>query len=130
MYAEQASMFGNRGDFVNSHRELQGAIKADPTAAIAVSEELSDLYVQSGRLREAQTDAEDVLKQNPNDLNAHRLLARIFTRLVGDGRSGKVDEAMLRRATDQYQKITQLAPKDVPAWVDAGVLVKVRRQFG
>jgi tetratricopeptide (TPR) repeat protein len=117
MYAEQASMFGNRGDFVNKAIEnYKEAIKADPSAAM-LSEELSDLYVQSGRLREAQTDAEDVLKQNPNDLNAHRLLARIFTRLVGDGRSGKVDENMLRRATDQYQKITQLAPKDVPAWL-------------
>ena len=117
MYAEQASMFGNRGDFVNKAIEnYKEAIKADSSAAM-LSEELSDLYVQSGRLREAQTDAEEVLKQNPNDLNAHRLLARIFTRLVGDGRSGKVDENMLRRATDQYQKITQLAPKDIPAWL-------------
>src|ERR1700681_2678882 len=117
MYAEQASMFGNRGDFVNKAIEnYKEAIKADPTAAM-LSEELSDLYVQSGRLREAQADAEDVLKQNPNDLNAHRLLARIFTRLVGDGRSGKVDEGMLRRATDEYQKITILAPKDIPAWL-------------
>ena len=117
MYAEQASMFGNRGDYVNKAIDnYKEAIKADPTAAM-LSEELSDLYVQSGRLREAQADAEEVLKQNPNDLNAHRLLARIFTRLVGDGRSGKVDEGMLRRATEQYQKITALAPKDIPAWL-------------
>src|SRR5665213_2644485 len=117
MYAEQASMYGNRGDYVNKAIDnYKEAIKADPTAAM-LSEELSDLYVQSGRLREAQADAEDVLKQNPNDLNAHRLLARIFTRLVGDGRSGKVDEAMLRRATDEYQKITVLAPADIPAWL-------------
>jgi tetratricopeptide (TPR) repeat protein len=117
MYAEQASMLGNRGDFVNKAIEnYKDAIKADPTAAM-LSEELSDLYVQSGRLREAQNDAEEVLKQNPNDLNAHRLLARIFTRLVGDGRSGKVDENMLRRAIEQYQKITVLAPRDIPAWL-------------
>ena len=117
MYAEQASMFGNRGDFVNKAIDnYKEAIKADPTAPM-LSEELSDLYIQSGRLREAQTDAEDVLKQNPNDLNAHRLLARIFTRLIGDGRSGKIDENMLRRAIDQYQKITALSPKDTSAWL-------------
>ena len=117
MYAEQASMYGNRGDYVNKAIDnYKEAIKADPTAAM-LSEELSDLYVQSGRLRDAQADAEEVLKQNPNDLNAHRLLARIFTRLVGDGRNGKVDEAMLRRATEQYQKITVLAPNDIPAWL-------------
>jgi len=124
MYAEQASMFGNRGDFVNKAIEnYKEAIKADPTAAM-LSEELSDLYIQSGRLRDAQTDAEEVLKQNPNDLNAHRLLARIFTRMVGDGRSGKIDENMLRRAIDQYQKITALAPQDTSAWLMLARLYK------
>jgi tetratricopeptide (TPR) repeat protein len=117
MYAEQASVVGNRGDFVNKAIEnYKEAIKADPSAAM-LSEELSDLYIQSGRLRDAQTDAEEVLKQNPNDLNAHRLLARIFTRMIGDGKSGRIDENMLRRAIDQYQKITSLAPNDVSAWL-------------
>src|SRR5258706_5773757 len=124
MYAEQASMFGNRGDFVNKAIEnYKEAIKADPTTAM-LSEELSDLYIQAGRLRDAQSDAEEVLKQNPNDLNAHRLLARIFTRLVGDGRSGKIDENMLRRAIDQYQKITVLAPQDTSAWLMLARLYK------
>ena len=51
MYAEQASMYGNRGDYVNKAIDnYKEAIKADPTAAM-LSEELSDLYVQSGRLR-------------------------------------------------------------------------------
>src|SRR5258708_7293665 len=124
MYAEQASMFGNRGDFVNKAIEnYKEAIKADPTAAM-LSEELSDLYIQSGRLRDAQTDAEEVLKQNPNDLNAHRLLARIFTRMIGDGKSGRIDENMLRRAIDQYQKITVLAPTDLSAWLMLARLYK------
>src|ERR1051326_7599606 len=40
MYAEQASMLGNRGDFVNKAIEnYKEAIKADPTAAM-LSEEL------------------------------------------------------------------------------------------
>jgi tetratricopeptide (TPR) repeat protein len=70
MYAEQAGMYGNRGDYVNKAIDnYKEAIKADPTAPM-LSEELSDLYIQSGRLREAQTDAEETLKQNPNDINA------------------------------------------------------------
>jgi tetratricopeptide (TPR) repeat protein len=117
MFAEQASMVGNRGDFVNKAIEnYKEAIKADPTAAM-LSEELSDLYIQSGRLRDAQTDAEETLKLNPNDLNAHRLLARIFTRMIGDGKSGRIDENMLNRAIDQYKKITALAPDDLSAWL-------------
>ena len=124
MFAEQASMVGNRGDFVNKAIEnYKEAIKADPTAAM-LSEELSDLYVQSGRLRDAQTDAEETLKLTPNDLNAHRLLGRIFTRMIGDGKSGRIDENMLRRAVDQYQKITTLAPADLSAWLMLARLYK------
>jgi len=113
MYAELASAYRNRTDYVNQAIDnYKEAIKADPTASM-LSEELSDLYVQTGRLREGQADAEETLKKNPNDLNAHRLLARIFTRLVGDG--GKVDEAMLRRAIEEYQKVTAISPRDTDA---------------
>lgn len=115
MYAEQAGMFGNRSDFVaKAIDNFKEAIKADPTSSV-LTEELSDLYIQTNRLREAQSDAEEVLKQNPNDLNAHRLLARIFTRLIGDGRNGRIDENMLRRAIDQYRTISNLAPRDIDA---------------
>jgi len=125
MYAELAGAYGNRGDYVNQAIEnYKLAIKADPSAPM-LSEELSDLYIQAGRLREAQSDAEEALKQNPNDLTAHRLLARIFTRLVGDGQQNKIDEAMLRRAIDQYQKITAIDPKDVEAWLMLARLQKV-----
>src|ERR1700678_3245792 len=75
MYADQAAIYGNRGDYVNKAIEnYKEAIKADPATAM-LSEELSDLYIQAGRLRDAVTDAEETLKQNPNDLGAHRLLA-------------------------------------------------------
>lgn len=117
MYADQAGLYGNRGDYVNRAIEnYKEAIKADPSSPV-LTEELSDLYIQAGRLREAVSDAEEVLKQNPNDLGAHRLLARVFTRQIGDTRSGKVDENNLRRAIDQYQIITNLAPKDADAWL-------------
>ena len=62
MYAEQA---GNKGDFLNKAIEnFRLALKADPGASF-ISEELSDLYVQSGRLREAVQDAEETLRAIP-----------------------------------------------------------------
>jgi len=124
MYAEQAASLGNRGDFVNRAIEnYKEAMKADPATAL-LAEELSDLYIQSGRWREAVTDAEETLKQNPDDLAAHRLLARVFTRQIGDAQRGKIDENMVRRAIDQYQKITMLAPRETEAWLMLARLYK------
>lgn len=125
MYAEMASSYNNRGDFFNKAIEnYRLAIKADPGASF-LSEELSDLYIQSGRLREAVSDAEDILKQNPNDLNARRILARIYARLIGDSQQNRLDESYLRKAIEQYQKIVEKDSKDTESWLMLGRLHKL-----
>jgi tetratricopeptide (TPR) repeat protein len=122
MYAEQA---GNKGDFLNKAVEnLRLALKADPGASF-ISEELSDLYVQSGRLREAVQDAEETLRTNPSDTNARRILGRIYTRMIGDSQQGKVDENMLKKAIEQYTKIVEAEPKDIDTWLMLGRLHKI-----
>ena len=125
MYAELASAYGNRGDYLNKAIDnYKEAIKADPTTPL-LSEELSELYIGSGRLREAQSDAEETLRQNPNDISARRLLAHIFTQQIGGGQQNRIDEGMLHQAIEQYQKITELAPTDVDSWLMLGRLQKV-----
>jgi len=121
MYAELAGNTTSRNDYVNLAIEnYKAAIKADPNSAL-LAEELSDVYSQSGRLRDGQTDAEQAIKTNPNDLAAHRVLARIYVRQI-DAQRGRVNETMVRQATQEYQKITELAPQDADAWVWLGRL--------
>lgn len=130
MYAELAASYGNRGEYVaRAIENYKAAIKADPKAP-EIGEELTEFYIASGRLREAQTDAEEVLRTNPSDLNALRLLARIFTRQIGDGQGprNRIDETMLRRAIDQYEKIAAVEPKDIDAWLMLGRLRKVSQE--
>lgn len=121
MYAELAGNTTSRNDYVNLAIEnYKAAIKADPNSAL-LAEELSDLYSQSGRMRDGQSDAEQAIKANPNDLAAHRILARIYVRQI-DAQRGRVNETMVRQATQEYQKITELAPKDADSWVWLGRL--------
>jgi tetratricopeptide (TPR) repeat protein len=121
MYAELAGNTTSRNDYVNlAIDNYKAAIKADPSSPL-LAEELSDLYSQSGRMRDGQTDAEQAIKTNPNDLAAHRVLARIYVRQI-DAQRGRVNETMVRQATQEYQKITELAPKDADSWVWLGRL--------
>jgi tetratricopeptide (TPR) repeat protein len=122
LYAEMAGTYGNRGDYFNKAIEnYRLAMREDPTATF-IGEELSDLYIQSGRLREAVMEAEEALKQNPDDLNSRRVLARIYTRLIGDAQQNRYDETMVKKAIEQYQKITAKEPSDVDSWVMLGRL--------
>jgi len=124
LYSELAAAYGNRGEYFSKAAEAyRAALKADPSATF-IAEELSDLYIQSGRLREAVLDAEDALKQNPNDLNSRRLLARIYTHLIGDSQTNQIDADMVKKAIEQYQKITEADPKDIESWIMLGRLQK------
>lgn len=125
LYAELAGAYGNRGEYLNQAIDhYRAALKADPGATF-IADELSDLYIQAGRLREAVTDNEAIVRDNPNDLNARRILGRIYTRLIGDTQQGKVNENMLQKAIEQYSKIVEKQPKDVDSWMTLGRLYKV-----
>jgi tetratricopeptide (TPR) repeat protein len=127
LYSELAGAFGNRSDYTNKAIDYyRQAMKLDPSAAF-LSEELTDLYIQAGRIKDAVTEAEDLLKQNPNNLDARRLLGRIYARLIGDPQEKKVNEDMLRRAIEQFQKVTDQDPKDLESWLMLGRLERVSR---
>ena len=124
LYAELAGAYGNRAEYVNKAIEhYRQALKLDPAAGFLV-EELTDLYIQAGRLRDAVLEAEEMLKQNPDNLDARRILARIYTRMIGDTQQGRIDEKMLRNAIEQYEKIVAKDPKDTETWLMLGRLYK------
>ncbi len=127
LYAELASAFGNRSDYTNKAIEYyRQAMKLDPAASF-LSEELTDLYIQAGRIKDAVTEAEDLLKQNPDNLDARRLLGRIYARLIGDPDQHKVNDEMVQRAIEQFLKVTEKDPKDVESWLMLGRLESVNR---
>jgi tetratricopeptide (TPR) repeat protein len=112
LYAEMAGAYGNRGEYVNKAIDFyKQAMRADPSSSY-IPEELSEFYVQSGQLEKALQQANDLLKANPDNIEARKILARIYSRQIGDPDQGKVDQAMLKNAIEQYEKITQQDPKD------------------
>jgi len=124
LYAELAGVYGNRSEYAGKAIDYyKQALKLDPGASF-LFEELTDLYIQSGRLKDAVAEAQDILKREPNNLDARRILGRIYTRMIGDAQSGKVNEEMLRSATEQYQQITAKDPKDIDSWLTLGRLYR------
>lgn len=125
LYAELAQAYGNKGEYITKAIDhYRTAIKADPSATF-LSEELAELYVQSGKIRDAVVETEEAIKQNPDDVNLRRILGRIYTRMIGDAQTNKINEEMLKKAIEQYTKISQKTPGDVAVWTILGRLYKV-----
>src|SRR5438046_10526845 len=102
-----AGTYGARGnDYVNQAiQNYKAAIKADPQTPM-LAEELSDFYIATGRLKEAQTDAQDAVKQNPNDFSARRMLAPRFMRQIGRSQHNRIDQPLPLATSNHIQHLT------------------------
>lgn len=135
LYSELYSAFGNRKEFLDQAIDYyREALKLDPGAAF-LNGELSELYMRSGRIAEAVTEAERRLRENPNDLDARRILGRIYTRLIGDPnapsgnrRGDGVNEEMLRKAIEQHEFLVKAAPSDTDSQLLLGRLYRLDRR--
>ncbi len=126
LYAELAAAYGNRSEYLNNAIEnYRAALKADPKAGFIV-EELADLYVNGGaQLSSAVSEAEEAIKANPGDLNARRLLGRIYSRMLGDREGGRLNQQMIKKAIEQYERITETEPEDIESLLMLGRLQKI-----
>src|SRR5271165_4993624 len=83
IYEEMVSMYG-RADYANKAiEEYRLAIENDPTSDY-LNAGLAELYARTGRIKDAVLEAQDILKRDGNNLEAHRLLGRIYLRSLGD----------------------------------------------
>src|SRR5262249_8374900 len=104
MYEEQVAVYG-RSDLANKAiEEYRAAIDADPGSEYLTSA-LAELYAKTGRIRDAVMEAQDILKRDPNNLEAHKLLGRIYLRSLGDvQQGGQGSQNVLKLAIEQYEQ--------------------------
>jgi tetratricopeptide (TPR) repeat protein len=120
LYAQLAGAEGSREDVNKAIQYYQQALKLAPNSGL-IFEELANLYIETNRLADAEAQAQDMLKQDPDNPGAHRMLGRVYTKIAG-AQQGHVDESYLRKAVEQYQWITGKNPKDAESWVMLGKL--------
>ena len=121
-----------RTDEVNKAiEEYKLALNADPNSA-ELADELADLYFRIGRVRDAETTSRALLKNSPKDIDAHKLLGRIYLRELGEGENGAAGASapnnVLDEAIAEFQKIVALQPKSVDDHMVLGQLYTVKHQ--
>jgi tetratricopeptide (TPR) repeat protein len=113
LYEEQVTAYG-RSELANkAMEEYRLAIEADPSSEFLTSG-LAELYVKTGRIRDAVLEAQDILKRDPTNIEAHKLLGRIYLRSLGDmPGNGNGSENVLKLAIEQYEQIVKIEPTNV-----------------
>jgi len=112
MYEELVSIYGRAEYATKAIQEYRAAIESDPDSEF-LNAGLAELYAKTGRIRDAVVEAQDIIKRDPNNLEARKLLGRIYLRSLGDLQSGTQSQEVLKLAIEQFQQIVRLEPKSV-----------------
>src|SRR5882672_11513278 len=130
MYEEQVTVYG-RSELANKAiEEYRLAIEADPSSEFLTSG-LAELYVKTGRIRDAVLEAQDIIKRDPNNLEAHKLLGRIYLRSLGDlpGGGNNGSDNVLKLAIEQYEQIVKIEPNNVDNHLLLGRLYRLNNDL-
>jgi tetratricopeptide (TPR) repeat protein len=129
MYEEQVAVYGRSELAIKAMEEYRLAIEADPSSEFLTSG-LAELYVKTGHIRDAVLQAQDILKRDPNNLEAHKLLGRIYLRSLGDmPGGGNGSDNVLKLAIEQYEQIVKIEPDSVDDHLLLGRLYRLNNDL-
>ena len=128
MYEEMVTAYGRSDLATKATEEYRLAIEADPSSEFLTSA-LAELYVKTGRIADAVKEAQDIIKRDPKNLEAHKLLGRIYLRSLGDMPGGNGSDNILKLAIDQYEQIVKLDPDSVDDHLLLGRLYRLNNDM-
>ncbi len=129
MYEDMVAATGRAELATKAVDEYKLAVKDDPTSNYLASA-LAELYARTGDIRGAIAEAQEVISRDPDNLDARRLLGRIYLRSIGDLQGGTQNdtETILHLAIDQYEHIVHLDPDSIEDHLLLGRLYRLNNQ--
>lgn len=131
MYEEDAVTNGRPEYVTHAIEEYKLALNADPNST-ELNNGLAELYFRTGRVRDAETTAQAMLKKSPKDVDAHKLLGRIYLRQLSEGQNAVSSSSpagnVLDKAITEFESIVALQPKSVEDRMVLGQLYTVKHE--
>jgi tetratricopeptide (TPR) repeat protein len=128
-YEEKAVSEGRQELITRAIEEYKLALNADP-ASPQLNLALADLYFRTSHAREAENRVRELLKSAPDNVDAHKLLGRIYLRALSEGQNAPSSASpagnVLDQAIAEFEKIVALVPRSVDERMVLGQLYTVK----
>ena len=127
-YEQLSSTYGRPADAAKAIEEYRLAMSADPGSKF-LEDHLANLYFQTGNIKQAIEAAQKQVKQDPNDIEGHKLLARIYLNSLSNNQQDQATAAqMLQLASSEYETIVKLEPNSAPNHLMLGRLYAANQE--
>ncbi len=111
IFEQQYEATSNAEYATKSIEAYKKAYALDPKSQV-IGERLAEMYWKAQRIHDAVSEAQEILKRDPDNVQSRRLLGRIYLRSLGDVSAGNGQSETVSRAIEQYREIHRLDPSD------------------
>src|ERR1700747_2809934 len=111
IYEQQYEATSSAEYATKSIEAYKKAYALDPKSQV-IGERLAEMYWKAQRIHDAVTEAQEILKRDPDNVQSRRLLGRIYLRSLGDVSAGNAQSETVTKAIEQYREINRLDPSD------------------
>jgi tetratricopeptide (TPR) repeat protein len=111
IYEQQYEATSSAEYATKSIEAYKKAYALDPRSQV-IGERLAEMYWKAQRIHEAVTEAQEILKRDPDNVQSRRLLGRIYLRSLGDVSASNAQSETVAKAIEQYREINRLDPSD------------------
>jgi len=111
IYEQQYEATSNPDYATKAIEAYKKAYALDPKSPV-IGERLAEMYWKAQRTKEAEAEAKQILRRNPNDVQSRRLLGRIYLRSLGDVNASTGQSETANLAIEQFREINRLDPSD------------------
>jgi tetratricopeptide (TPR) repeat protein len=111
IYEQQYEATSNAEYATKAIDAYKKAYALDPKSQV-IGERLAEMYWKAQRIHDAVTEAQEILKRDPDNVQSRRLLGRIYLRSLGDVSASSGQPETVNRAIEQYREINRLDPAD------------------
>ena len=116
----------SRGEYANLAIDYyKKAYELDPRSPV-IGERLAEIYAKAQRIREAVIEAQEILRRDPDNLPARRLLSRIYVHTLGNLSGTPTQRETMSRATEQFREILRLDPEDTESALWLALLYRLQ----
>jgi tetratricopeptide (TPR) repeat protein len=111
IFEQQYEATSNAEYATKSIEAYKKAYALDPKSQV-IGERLAEMYWKAQRIHDAVSEAQEILKRDPDNVQSRRLLGRIYLRSLGEVSAGSGQSETVSRAIEQYREINRLDPSD------------------
>lgn len=122
----KARILDEQGHASEAIEEYRKALALDPSNSLIYSE-MAESYLKNNRIREAVEIANQAIKADPNNIEAHRLLSGIYTQMIGRATVQQPpNPETINNAIREFEEIVRIDPTERQAFLMLGRLYQIK----